>query len=178
MPRHTAFLRAINVGGHTVKMDRLRALFEEMGFTNVATLIASGNVIFDSPARNAGTLEKTIEEHLRKSLGYDVATFIRSAAELAAIVNHQPFPVADIDAEGTSLHVMFLHHPPAGEVQEKLSALPSDVDEFHVHGREIYSLCRAGLSGSPLFSGTSVDRAIGAPTTARNITTVRKLSPR
>ncbi|MEO5930420.1 MAG: DUF1697 domain-containing protein [Candidatus Kapaibacterium sp.] len=177
MPRYTAFLRAINVGGHIVKMDRLRALFQEMGFENVATLIASGNVIFDSPARNAGTLERKIEEHLRKSLGYDVATFIRSAAELAAIVQHQPFPAADLDAEGTSLHIMFLHQLPAGDLQEKLSALPTTVDEFHLHGREIYRLCRAGLSGSPLFSGTSLDRAIGAPATARNITTVRKLSP-
>ena len=62
--RLVAFLRAINVGGHNVKMDRLRELFEALGLTNVETFIASGNVIFDSPATNTQVLEKEIEDHL------------------------------------------------------------------------------------------------------------------
>ena len=55
--RYVAFLRAINVGGHVVKMDRLRNLFEALGFSGVRTFIASGNVLFDSAARNTGALE-------------------------------------------------------------------------------------------------------------------------
>ena len=47
MPRYITFLRAINVGGHTVKMDRLREIFESLGFANVETFIASGNVVFE-----------------------------------------------------------------------------------------------------------------------------------
>jgi uncharacterized protein (DUF1697 family) len=46
MPKYVAFLRAINVGGHTVKMDHLRRLFEALGFTNVETFIASSDVVF------------------------------------------------------------------------------------------------------------------------------------
>jgi hypothetical protein len=81
MPRHIAFLRAINVGGHTVKMDQLRTLFEELGLKDVETFIASGNVIFRSPAKSA-SLESKIERHLHRALGYEVDTFIRTDGEV------------------------------------------------------------------------------------------------
>ncbi len=70
MPKYVAFLRAINVGGHTVKMDYLRGLFEAIGSRNVETFIASGNVIFDSKSKNAPALERRIEKHLEETLGY------------------------------------------------------------------------------------------------------------
>ena len=73
MLQYIAFLRAINVGGHIVKMDELRRLFTELGFANVATLIASGNVIFQTDAAGDGRdLEWRIERHLQQALGYDV----------------------------------------------------------------------------------------------------------
>lgn len=56
MPSHVAFLRGINVGGHRVKMDRLRGLFGEMGSEGVSTFIASGNVHFNSEATDAGEI--------------------------------------------------------------------------------------------------------------------------
>ena len=91
MPKYVAFLRAINVGGHTVKMDYLRSLFEGIGFASVETFIASGNVIFDSKAKNTKTLEQKIERHLLAELGYAVTTFIRATSELTEIVDHDPF---------------------------------------------------------------------------------------
>ena len=91
MIRYIALLRAINVGGHKVKMDRLRKLFESLGLSNVETFIASGNVNFDSPAEDARTLEKQIEDYLRKSLGFEVATFVRLVSELEAIAGYRPF---------------------------------------------------------------------------------------
>ena len=66
MPRYVAFLRAINVGGHTVKMDQLRRLFERLGFSKVETFIASGNVIFESASRSAKALEKNTEAHRKR----------------------------------------------------------------------------------------------------------------
>ena len=70
MARYIAFLRAINVGGHTVKMDRLRALFQELPLANVETFIASGNVLFDSDESDTRVLERMIEGHLRAALGW------------------------------------------------------------------------------------------------------------
>ena len=100
MPRLIAFLRAINVGGHTVKMERLRALFTEVGLERVETFIASGNVIFEAEGARPEALEKQIEAHLQQALGYAVATFIRTPAELAAVSSYQPFPPAELEAAG------------------------------------------------------------------------------
>ena len=172
--RYFAFLRAINVGGHTVKMDRLRTLFTAIGLANVSTYIASGNVIFETPTTSAQALETQIERHLQDTLGYEVTTFIRTASELAAIIAHAPFPPADQTIHG--LYVSFLKAPLSDEVQHQLLALGSATDEFHIHGCEFYWLCRTRLSESPLFSGTLLGKTVGVPTTMRNITTVKKLA--
>jgi uncharacterized protein (DUF1697 family) len=172
--RLVAFLRAINVGGHNVKMDRLRELFESLGLSNVETFIASGNVIFDAPAESAQTLEEKIESHLRDSLGYEVATFIRSVSELADIADYRPFATAELDKESNSLYIAFLRSPPGGEAEERLSAFRTQIDDFHVHEREIYWLCRKKSSESA-FSGAILEKTIGMPATMRNATTVRRL---
>jgi uncharacterized protein (DUF1697 family) len=130
MIRYIVLLRAINVGGHKVKMDRLRKLFESLGLSNVETFIASGNVIFDSPAEDARTLEKQIEDYLRKSLGFEVATFVRSVSELEAIAGYRPFMPPEFSAEGNSLYIAFLSDPPSGEAQQRLMAFRSEVDDF------------------------------------------------
>jgi uncharacterized protein (DUF1697 family) len=174
MQRYFAFLRAINVGGHTVKMDHLRALFSALGFANVATFIASGNVIFEAPATNTQTHEAQIERHLQQALGYEVTTFVRTAGELAMIADYAPFPPADQDVHG--LYVSFLKAPLSDEVQHKLLALRTETDDFHVQGCEFYWLCRTRLSESPLFSSTLLPKTLGVPSTMRNVTTVKKLA--
>ena len=110
MTKYIAFLRAINVGGHTVKMDRLREIFEEMGLTNVETFIASGNVIFKTSSKNMDALAKEIEKGLKDSLGFEVATFIRSDSELAHIADYKPFPKFQMDS-AAALNVAFLYEP-------------------------------------------------------------------
>ncbi|HZG68753.1 MAG TPA: DUF1697 domain-containing protein [Herpetosiphonaceae bacterium] len=175
MPRLIALLRAINVGGHTVKMDHLRRLFEALGLSNVETFIASGNVIFEAPAADPPALEKQIESHLRQSLGYEVTTFIRSTSELAVIAGHRPFPAAELDSEGSSLYIAFLPALPGGESHDRLMALRTEVDDFHIHEREVYWLCRRQL-GESSFSGARLEKTLGMPATVRNATTVRRLA--
>lgn len=173
MPRYVAFLRAINVGGHTVKMDRLRALFEELGLENVSTFIASGNVIFDSPGEDPGGLERRIEEHLLAALGYEVGTYIRDPEELAAIARHQPFSPEEVEGAGT-LYVSFLPSAPSPEVADSVAAMSTPVDELRVHGRELYWLCRTRISESEV-NGAQLARTLGVDTTMRNINTVRRI---
>ncbi len=175
MPKYIAFLRAINVGGHTVKMDKLKKLFEALGFSKVETFIASGNVIFDSPAKSTSTLEKGIETHLQKSLGYEVATFIRSTSELAEAAKYKPFAESELNADGNMLYVAFLQESPGGGAKKKLQAFTNKVDEFHVHGREVYWLCRKRFSESE-FSGALLEKTLGQPATLRNVNTVKKLA--
>lgn len=175
MPRYIAFLRAINVGGHTVKMDALCKLFESLGFSNCETFIASGNIIFESPDEDTQALEKKIEGHLRTELGYEVATFIRSAPELAEIAEYQPFPEAELAGESTSVYIAFLQTPPSEQARQKLMTFRTDMDDFHVHGREVYWLCRTRMSESA-FSGALLEKTLGTPATLRNSTTIRKLA--
>ncbi len=175
MQRYVAFLRAINVGGHIVKMDRLCELFGEMKFESVSTVIASGNVIFDADPKSAHQLEGMIGRRLRDALGYDVVTFVRTAAEVIALAGYEPFPRGDLDAPGVTLMVVFLQTRPSDDAQRRLMALRTESDEFHVAEREAYWLCRTKTSESLVFKKGSIEKVLGVPGTARNINTVRKI---
>jgi uncharacterized protein (DUF1697 family) len=175
MPKYVAFLRAINVGGHTVKMDHLRSLFEGIGFANVETFIASGNVIFDSKSRNTTSLEQKIEKHLRKILGYEVRTFIRATSELAEVADYEPFSKAELNAPGNSLYVGFLADMPSNEAKKKVLSLSGPTDDFAVHGRELYWLIRTSFSET-VVSGALLEKTLGLPATFRNVNTVRRLA--
>lgn len=174
MTRYFAFLRAINVGGHTVKMETLRRLFESFGFSNVETFIASGNVIFETPAGDIHALERQIESGLHEALGYEVVTFIRTGPELAHIVSYTPFPRVD-PAAREQVHIIFLPEALEAEVERKVLALNTASDEFHVHGREIYWLRRRNLSTQD-FSTVNLSKAVGRPFTVRGVPTVVKLA--
>lgn len=171
--RYIAFLRAINVGGHIVKMDRLRSLFEDLKLKNVETFIASGNVIFDTTSSDEAALTTRIERHLEKALGYSVATFLRTPAELHRIREYEPFAREELDRH--TLYVGLLQARPGRGAQQTLDALRTPTDELHVAGREIYWLLRSSFSQSKL-SGASLENALGMPTTLRNINTVRRLA--
>ncbi|SRR5258708_6285193 len=175
MPKYVAFLRAINVGGHTVTMDLLRELFSAIGCAKVETFIASGNVIFASNSKNAKALEQKIEKHLKASLGYEVVTFIRAVSELAAIAERNPFGTADLDATGGAIYIAFVSETPSAEAIRKLLSCASNTDDFRVHGREVYWLIRANFSDSA-FSGARLEKTLGMSATVRNSTTVRKLA--
>lgn len=172
-PLFVAFLRAINVGGHTVKMAELKSIFESMELADVATLIASGNVMFKAASSDPGLLESRIEAALQKALGYEVVTFLRTPTELREILEHRPFGMAE--TEGRPLHVGFLKSPPPREAAEAASALRTEVDAVEVHGRELYWLAEAGMGRAKL-TGAALEKALGGPTTLRNLNTVRRLA--
>ena len=170
--RYVAFLRAINVGGRVVKMDRLRSLFESMTLGNVETMIASGNVLFDAPTtQRPDALELRIEQHLKQALGYEVVTFLRTPDEIAAIAAHEPFAA---DPSAHAVYVAFLKGQPTNEARQKLLGFSNDVDQFSANGREVYWKARKQVSEST-FSGAQLEKTLGMPATLRNITTVRKL---
>ena len=177
MPRYIALLRAINVGGRVIKMDRLRALFEALGLSEVETFIASGNVLFNSSSRSGPALERTIEKHLRASLGYEVATFVRTLAEVQQVAVHEPFSAAVTSVPYYAIYVSFLREPPPAAARRAVAALRSATDDFHIHGRELYWLSRVPFSESTI-AGPRLERILGMPATSRNITSVRKLAAR
>lgn len=167
MPQYIAFLRGINVGGHRVKMDRLGGLFEELGLDDVATFIASGNVIFSTESSDVESLTDQIERHLAQSLGYEVATFLRSPAQLEAMAAFE---------SDTSVYVTLLRAPASDELRAVFACLSSEFDQFVFSGCEIYWQVQGKVSESPLF-GKALEKATrGVPNTMRNLNTVRRLA--
>lgn len=174
MPKYIAFLRAINVGGHTVKMDHLKNLFEKMGFVNVETFIASGNVVFETKSKSVDTIKKKIEIELNKQLGYEVVTFIRTTEELKDIFSYKPFKESELSNLNNTLYVGFLDSTPSKENQNKVYAMQDSANEFHFRNNELYWLCRKNFIDSGI-DGKKLEKALGMQTTIRNSTTIRKM---
>ena len=174
MSKTFAFLRAINVGGHTVTMAQLKALFDELGMENVETFIASGNVVFEGATETEATLQRRIEGHLRQALGYEVVTFLRTTRELAALVKGCPFEEAEV-ASAESLNVALLQAPLTEEAEARLQALVSEVDLFRASGREVWWLCSVAQSEST-FSNTVFEKVLKVRATFRGFNTLKRLA--
>lgn len=170
MTRYVAFLRAINVGGHTVKMDHLRGLFESLGFADVETFIASGNVIFATKEKDESKLERKIAAHLEANLGYGVDTFVRTIQETAAIEKRCPFTPKNKE---DLVYVAFLHEPLKAAGKSALTAVKNKMNDFAPIGREIYWL-RLNRDDS-IFLKSSLEKILKLSATVRNMTSIRKL---
>lgn len=174
--RGVAFLRAINVGGnHVVKMDRLKKLFEQAGFTGVETYIASGNVAFDlSRTAKGATVERTIETMLRDALGFEVAAFVRTGTELLAAAEHEPFSTAALKAS-LRVNLAFVKQPLDAKAVASIEALATGIEDFDIRGREIYWLSRVAQSESKV-SNAVFEKTLRQPSTIRGMSTIRKMA--
>ncbi|MES1259669.1 MAG: DUF1697 domain-containing protein [Gemmatimonadota bacterium] len=171
--RYVAFLRAINVGGRVVPMAELRTHFEALGLNDVSTFIASGNVIFSSRAKSVAALEKRVAAGLHEELGYEVPVFIRSAAEVAAIARQKPFTAPQMKLSKTFV-VGLLAEPLGADAKKALMAMQSDLDLFHVDGREIYWTSRLAQSES-VISNNALEKALKVRSTFRGMNTMVRL---
>ena len=154
-------------------MDLLRRHFQSLGLANVETFIASGNVIFETPSKNAQRLETNIENKLREALGYEVATFLRTEAELSEIADYTPFRRSDLKA-AVAFNVAFLKNPLDDLSVKRLLSLRTDIDDFHIHYREVYWLCTRKQSEST-FSNAVLEKTLGVKSTLRGMSTIQKL---
>src|SRR4051812_20516459 len=128
-----AFLRAVNLGKRTVKMSRLVDVFGRLGYRDAWTYINSGNVAFDATGSRA-EVERSIEDALEAAFGFEITTFVRTAAELQHIVVAEPFKLAARD----TYFVTFLKAPPAAATARALRSLSNDFDTLAVRGRDVH----------------------------------------
>ena len=177
MPSYVAMLRGINVSGaKSVKMEPLRASFEALGFTDVRTYVQSGNVVFEAKERGAAPLGPKIVARIKRDFGFDVPVLVLGAAELARIVEQNPFLKQRGEAtDVTKLHVTFLAGAPAAAGLEKMEGVSSGRDAFRCLGTSIYLLCPDGYGNTKL-SNNAFERALGAAATTRNWKTVTTLA--
>ncbi len=167
LPRVTnyvALLRAVNVGGTgALPMATLRAIGEECAFDNVRTYIASGNLLFES-VLDEGEIKMTLEAKLAKLAERPVEVFVRSHAELAAIIAANPFP----EAHGSRHLVYFQDNPPTAELIAKCRDIRGERLSLGV--RELYVDYGEGIRFTKLKIPGKTER------TARNVNTVTKLA--
>ena len=173
MTRCIAFLRAVNVGGRFIRMEALRTAFEALGLANVTTFIASGNVIFETKARDLAALERKVEAHLNTTFGFEIHTFIRTEQELAVIVAHPAFDAAEAAAANTHV-VGFIASAPDAATAKLIERFHTEADRFHLHARELYWISHHKQSETT-FSNAAFERALKTRATFRNISTLRKL---
>src|SRR5215213_1387571 len=107
MTRYVALLRGIAPTNPNMRNEKLRSVFEKLGFENVKTVISSGNVIFESPARSIRKLEERIEKALPEELGFKSTTIIRSQEQIQKLADKDPFKGRQ-HSQTSSLNVTFL----------------------------------------------------------------------
>ncbi len=133
-----ALLRGVNVGGkNVVKMSDLKASFESLGFSDVATMIQSGNVIFSSKEENIGQLTKNIENTLSKRLGCPASVVVVSREQLRAVVNKAP-PGFGKEAGQYRYGVIFLKEPLSAAEAMKNVKIKEGVDEVFAGPNVVY----------------------------------------
>jgi len=175
MSGYAAFLRGINVGGHRIASDELRARFEDLGFDKVSTFRASGNVVFafSTPEPLAGMAAR-IEAGLAASLGYEVPVFLRTATEVRTIAAYEPFPQPLIEACKGKLQVAMLSERPTGQARKEVLALATDEDRLALGDRELHWLPSGGILDSAL-DFKVIGKLLG-PMTTRTKGTVEQLA--
>jgi uncharacterized protein (DUF1697 family) len=175
MPRYAAFLRGVNLGAtRQASGERLRSVFEELGFDGVSTFRNSGNVVFEAGREDRAKLAARIEQGLADALGFDVEVFLRTEPELKAVAEHRPFPAAALEASKGKLQVAMLAAKPSARVRKEALALASADDRLAFEGNELYWLPKGGTRDSALDMKT-IDRLLGS-TTMRTKGTIEQMT--
>jgi uncharacterized protein (DUF1697 family) len=174
--RYVAFLRGINLGpNRRIKNEQLRAEFERIGFEDVATFRASGNVVFGTTGkRGEAALRKQVEAGLEEGFGFPVIVFLRRVEEVAAIAAHEPFEAKVLRASKGKLQVSLLMEKPSAAARKKALALATDDDLLAIEGRELYWLPSGGTLDSTL-DLKAIEKVVGLDT-RRTMGTIEQIA--
>ena len=168
MPRYAAFLRGVSPTN--AKMPDLKRAFEAAGFTDVDTLLSSGNITFEAPKASNVALEKKVEAAVAKACGKSFLTIVRSIDELRSLVGSDPFKGVRMKPDSKRV-VTFLRNPPTG------LRLPIEQDEARVlrlAGNTLFTVYVPNPKG-PVFM-TLIEKAVGKEQTTRTWQTVEKVA--
>jgi uncharacterized protein (DUF1697 family) len=171
MTIYIALIRGINVGGkNKVLMAELKRALDVIGLGRVQTYIQSGNVLFES-AEGAELLRPRIEGEIQKAFSIATTVVLRTAEQLKQIIANCPYSASSL-LEGESIQVSVLTEAPSQKAMDILTANGTDIDEYHIHGEEIYFLFRQSMLDSKLAKSL---QKLGGTATSRNWNTIIKL---
>ena len=174
MPTDIAMLRGINVGGHKrVKMDKLRAGCQSLGFEDVKTYIQSGNIVFRAAKMPDTALATKLRDCITRDFGFSADVITRTGEEMGRVIDCNPL-LKEKGVDESKLHVVFLAQKPSPASLKKLQELTLAPDRVRNLDLEIYFYFPNGVSGSSLWKHP-LDKVLTVTGTMRNWNTVNKL---
>ena len=174
MPRYVALLRGINVGRNKrVAMADLRRLLDGLGYTEVRTLLQSGNAVFTTPAGKPEKLARQIEQAIEDELGLDVKCLVRTGEDMRAVVDGNP--LGDMATDGAKLLALFLSEAPDATLLAAHDPTQLAPKEIQLGDRVIYQWCPDGVLAAPP-AGLFAEKHLDVTVTGRNWNTVTKLA--
>lgn len=170
MTLHVVFLRGINVGGRNLlKMQEVRQRFADLGFGNVSSYKASGNILFETDVKPDDIVKKVKEDLLELS-GRDLEVFLRTSSQIRKIIELNPFKGREADS--SKLYITFIPHKTSEEVKLPLWSRNNDVEIILARNGEVFSqtFLHKGRFGAP---NKFVENEFEVPATTRNWNTIR-----
>jgi uncharacterized protein (DUF1697 family) len=173
MTKYVALLRGIGPSNPNMRNDKLRGVFEKLGFANVKTVISSGNVVFESPSRSAKKLEETIEKALPEYLGFTSTTIIRSQKQLHKLVDEKPFEGIG-HSQKSSINVTFLKNKTGINIKFPYQVDNRDYKLLGMYDGAICSVIDLTSSKTPYLM-LWLEKKFGKEITTRTWKTVEKI---
>jgi uncharacterized protein (DUF1697 family) len=166
---YVAFLRGVNLGpNNKIPMPALRSMAEDLGYTDAATFINSGNLIVSSP-KKAATVEQEISKAIKDTFGRSIDVTVRTPAQLKKVLAENPYP----DGNPSQVTVAFLTKAPAKDAKDRVAAVAKNHEPFAFARQEVYVNYSQGIGKSKLAEKFS--DIIGVSSTVRNIRTVERV---
>ena len=173
MTRYVALLRGIAPMNPNMRNDKLRGVFESLGFENIKTVISSGNVIFDSPSRRVKKLEESIETALPEQLGFTSTTILRSQGQLQKLVDEDPFKGME-HSQTSSLNVTFLKKKKQSSIKFPYQVNDRDYTLLGMYGGAICSVIDLTSAKTPDLMAW-LEKQFGKEITTRSWKTVERI---
>ncbi len=175
MVKYVALLRGINVGGHKkIKMADLQDTFASLGFQNVKTLLASGNVLFQASETSTDALARRIEEQIETSLGFSVGVILRTIEQIQQIADSQPFKGISVTPD-TRFYVSFLAEKAKHRLKIPYESPGSDFRILRVSDGEVFSVLTLNSNSRSVDAMSILEKEFGRKITTRNWNTVSKI---
>lgn len=172
--RYVVLLRGINVGGKTVKMETLKMILEEMGFSHVKTLLNSGNVILETKQTSLEHLRQSIEEKLEQTFGFTIHVIIRTMDDIQKLVKADPFKGIVVDKD-TRLYVTFVSDSTSSTLQIPYESDEKDVQILKMLDQVVCSVITLSTQKNTTDLMRIIEKEFGKNVTTRNWNTVLKI---
>ncbi|MFS8130846.1 MAG: DUF1697 domain-containing protein [Candidatus Dojkabacteria bacterium] len=172
---YVALLRAINVGGnHIVRMEELRKAFKVAGYSNISTLLATGNVIFDSSNEDSEELTDSLEIFLKKRFGFEIPVLLRTMDSIKKLHVSDPFKGIKVTNE-TRLYVSFLSEPKKASIPIPYESEGGFFKILSATKEVVCSVLILTQEGDSTKLMNTIEKVYGKRVTTRNWNTIKKL---